>query len=270
MSDAATVAIAREAEGTSRWPGLRTSLLYVAGFWWLATGVLIAVQRNEATRVTSAIITTLLMLFGVWLMKRTAPDASRHGVTLSFLGGALVWLGVSSAFYGGWIVGVSSGDPLAPPRSLALAWQAISATIYSDVLGLAMLALAFVVSRGGPNHTGLWTIALFWLAHQFAKLNVFLGVENAGLEYLPQRLTYLAGFFGPPENTLFLPVTIAALLLMGVMLLHRARRAAHAWEQRRDCMLGIVVLLAAFEHALLGVSAPPSLWETFLHLRGES
>lgn len=269
MSDAASLALARKGR-SSEVQSHATALVGVAAFWWLATGILIAVQRNDTTRSLAIVATTLLSLAGLWLIGKSASVTTRRGVAMSFLGGALAWLGVMAALYGGWIVGLPIDETAAPARSFALALDAIAATLYSDLLGLVILGLAFAVAARGRNRTGVWTIALFWSAHQTAKLNVFLGVDNAGLEYLPRELSHLARFFGPAENSVFLPLTIIALCAAAFGFIARFRATELQWMRMRDLILAIVLLLAALEHAMLGMIDPPSLWSLFLQLRGQS
>lgn len=277
---------------TARRPfaGLGVALAVVA-FWWATTGTLVAAQHSAATRVAALALSTALAVVGTWLVARMRDAGTARGATWSFFGGALLWLWVATLLYGGWVVGAAPaalgnsalgasalggsafGDFAlgvhAPGGvTLRIVAHAIAATLYSDLLGLATIALAAWLTRRSANRTGLWALALFWTAHQAAKLNVFLGVRHPGVEFLPPYLQHLARYFGPAVNSPALPATVAALLLLAMWLTRRARRATTTGARRAAWLLATLATLAAVEHVWLGLSAPPAPWALFLRARG--
>jgi putative photosynthetic complex assembly protein 2 len=203
---------------------------------------------------------------------RSRARRDERAVVGSFLGGALLWTCVQAAFYGGWVVGLAPQAATDAPV-LVRALDAILATGYSAVLTVALLAAATALTRGAPNRLGLATFAVFWAVHELAKLNVFLGVVNPGAQFLPEYLAHLQRYFGPARNSVLLPLSVAALLAWTGWLVTDAVRArvpgplvgAHRVAR---ALLAMVVLLAAFEHALLGTPRQLGWWDAFLAVRG--
>lgn len=236
-------------------------------FWWGATGALIALQRSAGTRLGALALALLTIPAGLWLIARARDRWDERAVIASFFGGALLWTSVSAAFYGGWIVGMAPrtgpGDPLAS-RVL----DAITATGYSAVHAAALLAAALVVTRGATNRLGAQTFAIFWAAHELAKLNVFAGVVSPGAPFLPDYLAHLQGYFGPARNSALLPVSVAALALATAALVRRGMREPVPGRRVAAALLACIVALAAFELVVLGTPRTLGWWDAFLAWRG--
>jgi putative photosynthetic complex assembly protein 2 len=124
--------------------------------------------------------------------------------------------------------------------------------------------------RGGPTHFAVCTFALFWAVHELAKLNVFLGVVNPGTQFLPDYLAHLRVYFGPTENSALLLPSVLALVALALWCGLRARRSRVPAVRVGAALLAVVVLLAAFEHALLGTPRDLGWWNLFLSIRGGS
>jgi putative photosynthetic complex assembly protein 2 len=248
---------------------LAAGLLAVVAFWWAATGVTIAMQRDGLTRAASAVAATLLAAWAVRVLLRARDERTPGSAFRSFAGGALLWGWVSTLFYGGVVRGVpDTGAPAAAGPSLALAGEAIAATLYSDLLSIGVILLVARLTWGSPNRVGLWSLLLFWGAHQTAKLNVFFGVRHAGAEFLPADLAYLERYFGPARNSPLLAVTVAALAALAAWLGYRAWRAPSPFARTACAMLATLTALALLEHAVLGLEAALPLWNMFLRARG--
>jgi putative photosynthetic complex assembly protein 2 len=248
---------------------LAVGLLAVVAFWWAATGVTIAMQRDGFTRAASAVAATLLAGWALRLLARARDERTPGSAFRSFAGGALLWGWVSTLFYGGLVRGVpAAGTAAGGGPSVALAREAIAATLYSDLLSLAVIALVVRLTWWAANRTGLWSLLLFWGAHQTAKLNVFFGVRHAGAEFLPADLAYLERYFGPARNSPLLPVTVAALAALTGWLGYRAWRSTSPFARTACAMLATLAALALVEHAVLGLEAALPLWNVFLRARG--
>jgi putative photosynthetic complex assembly protein 2 len=252
--------------------GAWRALLLVLAFWWGATGLLIALQRSAGSRAAALALAAAAGAGGYWLLARARARQDERGAVQSFLGGALLWTCVQGAFYGGWVVGLGPQAPTDAPV-LVRAVDAILATSYSALLTAALLAGAVALTRGAPNRLGLTTFLAFWAVHELAKLNVFLGVVNPGAQYLPDYLAHLQRYFGPARNSALLPLSVVALLAWTGWLVRdavRARVPGHRVGAHRvaRALLAMVVLLAAFEHALLGTPRQLGWWDAFLALRG--
>jgi putative photosynthetic complex assembly protein 2 len=248
----------------------------VVGFWWAATGVLLALQRSAGTRVAALAVAVAAGALGLRLTARVRASAARPGAwrdgAAAVLAGALLWTAVSAAFYGGWVVGPAVPPALSAAGAPALlrAVGAITATAYSTALAAALLAAAWRLAggRGHPAAFAPATFAVLWAAHELAKLNVFAGVANPGAELLPAYLASLRAYFGPARNSALLPISVLALAAATVACAAGAARArANPARRTALALVAGIVALAALEHALLGVRDPVGWWDAFLRWR---
>ncbi len=237
-------------------------------FWWVATGVIIALQRNDATRLAGIVIATVLAVVGVLEIHATRFDDTPAGVRRSFLGGAVLWAWVSAAFYGGFLTGIHPAGPVAPAPSWAAVAPAIAATLVNDAATVVLLVLGAFMSRGTPNRTGLWALLLFWSVQQVAKLNVFFGVANPAANFLPPHLGYLRQFFGPEVNSPFLAVSLVSVTAVAGWIAWSARRATVPARREAAALFATILGLAVLELAVLGVRLERTPWDSFLRARG--
>lgn len=246
------------------------SVFVVVLFWWMATGVIFALERGAATRTIGLVMASLLAVWGAWLLhaerRLETPSAVRRG----FLGAAFLWTWVQVLFYGGWLVGPASlAVPIpAEAPTFSLAVRAVMAMIWYQLVMLLVLAISLVLVARQPNKIGWWALVTFWVSHQLASINIFLGVENPGRGFFPEGVTFLESYFGPQRNSWFLLISVA------VMLIFTLRVGIHALRDRtpmrRQAMMLLTVLgaLGVLELAVLGTPVNLALWEWFLALRG--
>ena len=257
---------ARVRFGSAR--ALAVALAAVVLFWWAATGITIAMQRDTVTRGVGLGAATALAGLALWLVRAARHEATPAGALRSFAGGALLWAWLSTLFYGAWVTGTRPDAVAGGGPSLALAAQAIAATLHADLLGVAVLLVVAGLTRRAPNRVGLWTLLLFWGAHQTAKLNVFFGVRHAGAEFLPGSLAHLEQFFGPARNSALLAPTLALLAGVTAALVAGALRARTPFARTASALLAALAALALLEHAFLGLETTLPLWDGFLRARG--
>lgn len=238
------------------------SLGLVVGFWWAATGLTLAMQRSALTSTTSLVLATLCAVLGVRFIVRSRDDLSVPSVRRAFLGSALLWWWCSTIFYAGF--GIRIADDVARgPRTFALALQAIAATLRPDLVGVAALVLVAWLVRHRVNRTAIAMLATFWGTLQLAKLNVFMGVRNAGIDWLPDHLEGLSRYYGPPQNSALLPTTIVVLSLVLAAVTVPAWRATETGRRHLYAMLSVLIALAVLEHVALGIDLTLPLWDIF-------
>lgn len=237
-------------------------------FWWVATGLIIAMQANPVTRIAGIVIASILAVVGIMEMRAVFGDTSAAGVRRSFLGGAMLWAWVSAAFYGGFITGIHPTGPVSAAPSWAAVPPAIAATLVSDAAAILLIIVGIVMGRGAANRTGLWALSLFWGVQQLAKLNVFFGVENPAANFLPPHLTYLRQFFGPGVNSPFLWISIALTTVLTLIALDRARRASTEGGREGSAISAAILGLAVLELIVLSVPFEQTPWDSFLRARG--
>jgi putative photosynthetic complex assembly protein 2 len=240
----------------------------VTAFWWVATGVVIAAQRDGITRAASLVAATVAAAAGAWLIHAARDERSAAAARRSMAGGGLLWLWVATSFYGGWIVGPAA-VPLAPGASrLQAAAAALQSLAYHEAASFAVVVLAVMLTRGAANRAGRDALLAFWGTQQLAKINVLLGVANPGAGYLPPWLRFLVTYFGPPANSPLLALSVAALIGGAAWLATRAVRSADEPRRTSTALVAWIVALAALEHAFLAIPWHAPLWDLFLRLRG--
>ncbi|MCU0618949.1 MAG: DUF3623 family protein [Gemmatimonadaceae bacterium] len=264
---------AGERPATSWWTprrrGAAIGVGIVLAFWWLVTGLIVALQRDALTRTVGWLGVTVLAMYAMHLLWGWRTDASGSATRKSFLAGAVVWTWVCTGLYGGWIVGPSQPATIGGGPSFALAAEAIWSLASHYALCLVMLAGLWWMVRTAPNRTAFWTLFTFWSVHEIAKLDVFLGVANPGARFVPQHMQFLLTYYGPAENSFMLPVTTGLAAIAAVLLFFRAWLHARVPMIRQQSILcGVVFALAALEYALLGVRTDAPLWDIFLEWRG--
>lgn len=244
-------------------------VVLVVVFWWVATGLIIAMQRSGPTRASALIIASALAVLGFWELRENANDDSALGARRSFLGGAMLWGWVSVVFYGGYLTGFHTIIPDLVSPSWAAVLPAIQATILNDVAALLIMGAVAMLLYGDRNKTGLWGLIIFWAVQQVAKLNVFLGVENPAGNFLPQHLAYLRQFFGPLENSRFLGASVTALTLVTVWTAWNGLRAPTEGKRQAGILYATILGLAVLEIIVLGIPLESTPWDSFLKARGD-
>jgi len=177
---------------------------------------------------------------------------------------------VQVLFYGGWFIGPAAlavSIPAEPP-SWSLAVRAVIAMLWYQ---LAMLAVLGVVAWGvarRANRIAWWALLTFWISHQAASINIFLGVENPGRGFFPEGTTFLESYFGPQRNSWALPATIALVLAFTLRVGIHALRDASPMRRQAMMLLTVLGALGVLELAVLGAPVNLALWDWFLALRG--
>lgn len=239
--------------------------------WWFSTGAILwAVKRADRNggaddRAAHFATTVLgLPLFGVgWYgLAQTAGDASPQGVITAFLSAIAIWGWIELAFLCGVITGPNPRPcpPGVPPGERFIrAWGTIA---YSEMALVVSLMVIITICQGAENPFGMWTFIILFFARISAKLNVYLGVPNINLEFLPHPMRHLASHFRIGPMTWFFPVSVSALSLAFACWLERA----YVQPEGSGTLVGFVLLstltaLALVEHWVMVLPIPDAkLW----------
>ena len=128
-----------------------------------------------------------------------------------------------------------------------------------------MIALVWV-AQGAENAFGVWTFAVLFFARISAKLNVYLGVPNINVDFLPKPMRHLASHFRiAPMNALF-PVSVTVLTFaMGCFAERWMAQAPGAPEALGFALLTALTALALLEHWMMVLPlADAKLWQWLL------
>ena len=237
--------------------------------WWGATGLILLVDGlPPRTHRWSLAAATVLALAGLLGLVATAGADSEPAAYLAFGSALAVWAWQELAFLTGWITGPRriAGDGSASGSRLFA--QAVGALLYHELAIAAGGAAVYLATAGGVNRTGLWTYAVLWAMRTSAKLNLHFGVRNLGIEMLPPRLDYLAGYFRRRPMNAFLPWSLAAAGGVLAMIVGAYGDAATAGRATGLALAGALLALAIVEHLMLVLPLSPSMpWRWAL--RGE-
>jgi putative photosynthetic complex assembly protein 2 len=106
------------------------------------------------------------------------------------------------------------------------------------------------------------TFAVLWVMRISAKLNVFLGVRNLSIEFLPPHLAYLASFFRKRAMNLLFPLSVTASTVVAAWMVLEALAAPPGGAYATGQLLVVTLLvLAILEHWLMVLPFnPTALW----------
>jgi putative photosynthetic complex assembly protein 2 len=246
------------------------SLVVVVAFWWMATGVIFALERSPLTRLLGLLVATALAAWGARTVVRERDAATPRGVRHSFLGAAFLWSWVQVAFYGGWLVGPAARMVPVPAEgpSWSLAVRAVLAMLWYQLAMLAVLGGVGAATAGRRNRAGWWALLVFWGTHQLASIHIVLGVENPGRGFFPAPLAFLESYFGAARSTWFLPLSVAAILAFTLRCVVHGLRDATPDRRQGMLLLAVLGTLGVLELSVLAMPASLPLWEAFLTVRG--
>ena len=250
------------------WSAVGKGTLAVVGFWWLVTGVIVALQRNEWTKLAAWTISTAVAIWAVYVIHAQRGERTAASARRTFLAATAVWMWINVGLYGGWIVGPGQAASVAGEPTLLRASEAIVALLWHELLCVLLLFVTWLLVRRSPNRLAFSALATYWAVLQVAKLNIFFGVANPGARFLPPHLQFLLSYYGPPVNTDFLPFSFFAAVGVALVFWWNGWQAKDAFLRQSRALLAMLIALAAVEYLLLAVHSDAPLWEVFLRARG--
>lgn len=231
--------------------------------WWFSTGIIFYLNARPAhTFRWSMVAGTIVLagaLYGFWA---SASSVSVAGAFIAFSCGLIIWGWHTMSYYMGIITGPQK-DPCPPDsRGRQRFLQAVGTSIYHELAIVATVALMALLSWGKPNLFGLWTFIALWGMHVSAKLNVYLGVRNLNVEFIPERLSYLTSFFSQKPMNLLFPFSVTAGTILTVVLIQQAGSAdGDPFSKVGYVLLASLVALAVIEHWFMILPIPAEeLW----------
>ncbi len=231
--------------------------------WWFSTGAILFLnQLPQRTFPWSMAAATLVAGVAVWAILATLEEITATSAYIGFLGGLALWGWHELSFLTGFV----TGPRRVPCPEGASGWRRFllaTATLITHEFAILLTVLALVaLSMGEANPTALITFTSLWLLRLSAKFNIFLGIPNLTVEFLPAHMDYLKTYFrNRPMNPLF-PVSITAGTVLALVLIHPAfDPAAGAFQQTAALLIGTLVALGVLEHWLMVLPLPDAaLW----------
>ncbi len=231
--------------------------------WWFSTGAILFLnQLPQRTFPWSMAAATVLAAGAIWAVLATQEETTAISAYIGFLGGLALWGWHELSFLTGYVTGprrVACPARASGQRRFLLA----SATLVTHEFAILLTLLALVgASMGAANQTALVTFACLWFLRLSAKFNIFLGIPNLTVDFLPAHMDYLKTYFrNRPMNLLF-PVSITAGTVLALVLIHPAFDAsASVFQQTSALLIGTLVALGVLEHWLMVLPLPDAaLW----------
>jgi putative photosynthetic complex assembly protein 2 len=228
-------------------------ILFAIFVWWFSTGIVLLLDGLPRTTFRwSHLLSSALALGALVGVAHTAGQTTPAGAFCAFTCALLVWGWHELSFLTGWVTG---------PRRLeaspgAAGWlrftEAVQTILWHELAILAGGLAIVAITWGQPNQVGTATYLVLWFMRISAKLNVFFGVRNLSLEFLPPHLKYLGSYFRTRPMNRFFPLAVTAASAVACWLVADAlgnppgsARATGSWLVASLLSLGIL------EHWLL-------------------
>lgn len=259
--ETASLAVETPSAALEKSPSLWLPALYAIAFWWASTGVIIYFNFQPQFYGFAFWSSLALAIASCVALFRLRDEGSTRSAYLSFTAASLVWAFVEVSFYTGYVV----GPAVRPIFSVGPSWmsffKAIHRSLYHEALVLALAGAMIALFWNAKNRFGLYTFLLFWLMHQSAKLNIFLGVMNTGREFVPDSVSDIATYMTVARINWLFPISITLCTILSYRLIQLSLSAKEAWRKVGYMLTGMMAILAWLEHWLLVLPLNQSLWD---------
>lgn len=237
--------------------------LFALFVWWLGTGVVLFLDNlPRRTYRWSLLAAGAVLLAALWGLIATRASTDPAAAYAAFACGVLIW-GVLEMTY---FMGLVSGPRKSPCPEGCRAWRrfalALATSLYHEVSIVLTAVLLLALTWGEPNMVGFWAFVVLWLMRWSAKLNVFLGVPNLNIEWLPEHLRFLQSYMGQRSMNHLFPLSVTIATVVVVLLLGEAAAAgASAFDTVALTLIATLLALAVLEHWFLVLPLPDeALW----------
>jgi putative photosynthetic complex assembly protein 2 len=229
--------------------------------WWLGTGVVILLDRlPRDISVFTMAAGSGFTLAALLCIGHTAADGSVAAAYAGFTCAVVLWGWHELAFLGGWLTGPRRVPATPGSSGLARLGEALAVLLWHELALLATLLLLWAWLGGSANPSAAWTFTLLYAMRVSAKLNLYLGVRNLALDFLPPRLQYLGSYFRQRSFNWLMPLSLAAGVAVAGWLL-MAGAATEGGARAAHLLLASLLTLALVEHLMMVLPLEPSaLW----------
>lgn len=237
-------------------------LLYVLAIWFVSTGVIIWLdglpKRTFAWSLGGA---SIVAAGAIWAVAATADETGAAGAYIAFTAALAIWGWHEMSF----LMGLVTGPRKAPCPPQARGWTrfrlAAATLIYHEVAMALTAAGLLALTWGRPNQVAAATFSILFVMRLSAKLNIFAGVPNLTVDFLPPHLGYLKSYFRTRSVGWLFPVSVAVASVVALLLAEAAIGALSVGDSIGLTMLCALVLLAILEHWFLVLPLPDAaLW----------
>jgi putative photosynthetic complex assembly protein 2 len=227
------------------------AIAYVVVLWGLSTAVIFYLDSlpTRTFRWSMAAATFVLIVcgFGIWALRN---ETSTLAIALSFAAALLTWGWTEMALYMGFITGPRKHRCAGGCAGVKHFGHAVSANLWHE---LVVIGFAVLIYFSG-NSIAFVCFTMLWLMHLSARLNVFLGVRNISVEFVPDHMDVLKGFLRQRRMNILFPFSVVAL---GALTFYLASLP----QSFETTMAATLSAIGLFEHILLMLPLPiERLW----------
>jgi putative photosynthetic complex assembly protein 2 len=238
--------------------------------WWLGTGVVLLLDRMPVacgSKVVAFVAATTFAIGALLCIGHTARSTGVAAAYGAFACSLMVWGWHELAFISGWITGPRRTALTPGARALRRLGEAVQVLLWHEIALLATGVALWLWVGGSGNPTAAWTFTLLYAMRVSAKLNLYLGVRNLGLDFLPPHLRYLGSYFRRRRGNALMPWSlVAGAVVVGWLI--AAAAATAGGPRTAHLLLASLLVLALVEHLMMVLPLQPSaLWRWALRQR---
>jgi putative photosynthetic complex assembly protein 2 len=245
-------------------PQLFFPIIYAMFIWWFTTGLIIVVYgRSDHLQRLGFLGATLALLVAFMGLLAVRDMTSVRAAYVSVTCGIVIWGWQVAGYYMGFITGIAHDDDLlyrerSLPRRFVLA---LRSSIYHELMAVGFIILLLAATWQSPNQWGVWMYIALWTMHVSAKLNVFFGVRNFRIDFLPRHLHHLEQLAAKRKTNVFFPFAVVfSTSVVGMLIYQAIVPTATATETAGLLLISTMVTLGIVEHWLLVLPLPAILW----------
>lgn len=239
-------------------------VLYAVFLWWFTTGLIIAVfgRSQWILRVCfgGATLAMLAALVGILITRNQTSMGAVYGAVAA---GIVIWGWQVAGYYLNFITGTRARKSKRSEHMTMTDrfWAALQSSLHHELIAVGFGLLLVILTWDAPNRFGLWMYVALWAMHASAKLNVFFGVRNFRIEFLPQHMQHLGSYLSKREKNEFFPFAVVFASSAVLVLLYQAITPDATDAQRAGyLMIATMMTLGLLEHWLLVLPVPAALW----------
>ena len=220
--------------------------------WWFTTGAIFFLDsRPLHTFKWSMMGGTVMLGLAVWAVHLTAQQTDSTSAYLAFSAGLIAWGWQELSLYTGYVTGprkIRCAEGCSGVRHFG---HAIAANLWHELAIIIVAAIIWFIVKDQPNWTGFYTYVTLWGMHLSARLNVFLGVRNVSVEFVPPHMEVLKSFLTEKPMNMLFPVSVTIATTGVICLVGRAADATSDYAITSYSLLAAIMGLALVEHWML-------------------
>lgn len=221
--------------------------------WWLTT--VLALYRTglpEESYGRTFAYASAIALLGLGALLWSASQPTAFGAYVAFLAALALWSWHEISYFLGY---VSGPRPASCPPNLT-GWQrfvhGVRASLWHELAIIGTAVCITLLTWGQPNQVGLAVFVVLWLMRWSTKLNIFLGVRNVHIEFLPPRMKYLATYMSQRHTNPLFPLSlVGGTLLTLYYSVQGLAPGASEFAMSGSLLLATLTALAVLEHLFL-------------------